>query len=128
ELELTFVRSSGPGGENVNRVNSKAVLRWNVEKTTGLPEDVRNRFIKRFANRISQSGDVVLTSDKYREQPRNAAECIDRLRQLVQAVRLAPPKRTRTRPTRGSVERRLQEKRSRSQRKQQRRFRPDSDG
>jgi protein subunit release factor B len=67
ELKFTFVRSSGPGGQNVNKVNSKAVLRWNALASTGLPDAVRQRFITRFGGRLTEHGDLVLTSQRYRD-------------------------------------------------------------
>lgn len=127
ELTLTFARSTGPGGQNVNKVNSKAVLRWNVADTTSLPEAVKGRFLQRFASRITQAGEIVLASDRYRDQPRNVADCYEKLRHLI-LTSLAPPRpRVKTRPSRASVERRLEQKRSGGQKKRQRRFRPDHD-
>ncbi len=125
EILLTFARSAGPGGQNVNKVNSKAVLRWNVAASPCLSEAVKTRFRQRFASRINQSGELVLASDRYRDQPRNVSDCYDKLRRLILTVLVAPRPRVKTRPSRSSVERRLQQKRHGSQRKQQRRFRPD---
>mgnify|MGYP001199974455 CR=1 FL=1 len=123
ELSVSYVRSSGPGGQNVNKVSSKAVLRWNVAASTALTTEVRMRFLSRFASRITQSGDVVITSDKYRDQPRNLNECYEKLRQLLLVAYVAPRRRAKSQPTRGSIERRLADKRKESQQKQQRRFR-----
>jgi len=80
ELKFTFSRSSGPGGQNVNKVNSKATLHWNVVETLCLPEDVRQRFRTQFKTRISQAGDVVLYSQQYRDQPKNVEPCLEQLR------------------------------------------------
>jgi len=125
EIFLSFARSAGPGGQNVNKVNSKAVLRWNVAASPSLSEAVKARFLHRFASRINQAGELVLASDRYRDQPRNVADCYDRLRHLILTVLVAPHPRVKTRPSRSSVERRLQEKRSGAKQKQQRRYRPD---
>ena len=127
ELGLSFARSSGPGGQNVNKVNSKAYLRWNVTKTNTLPESVKNRFLERFSTRINQTGEIVLTSDVHREQSRNVSECFDKLRQLVLSVLTPPRTRRKTRPSRSSIERRLKNKQKQSQRKQMRRYRPGSE-
>ncbi len=127
EFSLSFARSAGPGGQNVNKVNSKAVLRWNVAASPSLPDDVKSRFFQRFSPRINQAGELVLASDRYRNQLRNISDCYEKLRHLIQTVLIAPRKRVITRPSRSSVERRLQEKRRSSLRKQRRRYRPDDD-
>jgi len=127
EFSLTFARSAGPGGQNVNKVNSKAVLRWNITASKSLPDDIKSRFFQRFPQRISRAGDVVIASDRHRDQPQNIADCYDKLRQLVQASLVADTPRKKTRPSRGAVERRLQSKRESTQRKKRRRFRPGDD-
>src|SRR3954469_17607954 len=81
ELHFTFVRSSGPGGQNVNKVNSKAILRWNPA-TSGLPEAVRQRFLARYRARLTVTGDMIVTSQRYREQGRNLLDCREKLRGL----------------------------------------------
>ncbi len=127
EISLSFARSAGPGGQNVNKVNSKAVLRWNVAASPSLPADVKHRFQQRFPTRINHLGEVVLASDRMRDQPRNISDCYEKLRQMILAVLVAERPRKKTRPSRGSVERRLQSKRQSSQRKQRRQYRPGHD-
>jgi ribosome-associated protein len=127
EFSLSFARSAGPGGQNVNKVNSKATLRWNVAASPSLPEEVKSRFFQQFSNRINLSGELVMASDRYRDQLSNVSDCYEKLRHLIEAVLVAPRKRVKTRPSRSSVERRLQQKRNASQRKQRRQFRPDDD-
>jgi ribosome-associated protein len=117
ELEFSYVRSSGAGGQNVNKVNSKAVLRWHPASSLALPEAVRDRFLQRYASRLNSDGSLLITSDRYRDQGRNAADCIDKLRALIAIVWLAPKPRRLTRPTRASKERRLQQKRERAETK-----------
>ena len=73
EFEFTFARSSGPGGQNVNKVNSKAVLRWGVRHSPALPEAVRQRFLQKYAARLTNEGDLLVTSQRYRDAPRNVA-------------------------------------------------------
>lgn len=110
ELQVSFARSSGAGGQNVNKVNSKAVLRFAVETSPSLPEGVRQRFLERFQSRITTEGEIVLMCDRHRDQAKNVEECRERLRAMILSV-LTPPKRRRpTRRTRGSVERRLKAK------------------
>jgi ribosome-associated protein len=125
EVVITFARSAGPGGQNVNKVNTKAVLRWQVRTTTNLPEDVRRRFCAAYSRRITRDGELVLQSQRFREAGRNAADCLEKLREMLAAVARPPKPRKPTRPTRGSVRRRLETKRRQSQRKSGRRFSRD---
>jgi ribosome-associated protein len=120
ELEIRFVRSSGAGGQNVNKVNSKAVLRWHVAGSPQLPDDVRERFLARFGRRVSRSGELILTSDRYRDQGRNVADCLEKLRAMLAEVARAPRRRRKTKPSRTVIERRLADKHARSEKKRQR--------
>jgi ribosome-associated protein len=125
ELRLSFARSSGPGGQNVNKVASKAILHFDVLKSPSLRSDIRDRFQAAFSSRLTIAGEVVIHSEEFRDQPKNIQACYDKLRQMILAVLKPPKKRRLTKPTRGSKVRRLNEKKSRSQIKQGRRFRPD---
>ena len=120
ELAFTFVRSSGAGGQNVNKVNTKAVLHFAVATSPSVPEDVRRRFLARYATRISTQGELVLTSQRHRDQARNVADCLEKLREMLLAVADPPKPRRPTKPTRGARERRLGAKRRQSERKTQR--------
>lgn len=126
ELAITYARSAGPGGQNVNKVNSKAVLRWQVASTPSLPEDVRRRFLARYATRINGAGELVLDADEHREQSRNVAACRERLATMIVAVLKPPRRRIKTRPSRAAVERRIASKQRTAQKKEQRRYRPES--
>jgi ribosome-associated protein len=123
ELRLSFARSSGPGGQNVNKVSSKAVLHFDVAGSPSVPADVRQRFLEQFRSRITTSGEVVIHSEEYRDQPRNIQACYDKLRQMVLSVLRPPKKRRATKPTKGSKVRRLKEKKARSEVKKGRKFR-----
>jgi ribosome-associated protein len=125
ELRFSFVRSSGPGGQNVNKVNSKAVLRWSVAMSAGLPEAVRGRFYARYRSRINDAGELVLTSERYRDQPRNEDDCRQKLRDMLSAVARPPKRRRKTQPTKASIERRHEQKRTRSRKKEQRQWRAE---
>jgi ribosome-associated protein len=127
ELIASFARSSGPGGQNVNKVNSKAQVRWNLRASDALPAEVKLRFESCFPTRINQAGEVMLSSDKYRDQGRNLSDCYEKLRQLIQAALIVPRKRKKSRPTRSSIEERLTEKRQKSVQKTQRKFRPSDE-
>jgi ribosome-associated protein len=114
ELEWTYVRSGGPGGQNVNKVASKAVLRWNVAASPSLPADVKARLRTAQANRITAGGDLVLTSQRYRDQERNRQDCLDKLREIIARAAARPKARRKTKPTRGSQEARLRAKKRRA--------------
>jgi ribosome-associated protein len=120
EFTFTFVRSGGPGGQNVNKVASKAVLRWNVAGSPSLPEEVRQRLTARQRGRITTEGDLLVTSQRYRDQERNRQDCLEKLRALVLEATRVPRARKKTKPTAGAHRRRLAEKRRRSARKQER--------
>jgi ribosome-associated protein len=121
EFQFSYSRSAGPGGQNVNKVNSKAILHWNVAQTAHLPDEVRLRFLSRYRHKITTLGDVVISGQRFRDQPKNAEDCLERLKEMIQAVWLAPVKRKKTKPSRGVKERRLQSKREQSERKEGRR-------
>lgn len=125
ELRLSFARSSGPGGQNVNKVASKAVLHWDVLTSPSLPPDIRARFVETYPTRITKAGEIVIHSEEYRDQPKNIQVCYDKLRELILAVLRPPKKRRATKPTKGSKVRRLNEKKARSQTKAGRRFREE---
>lgn len=114
ELEWTFSRSGGPGGQNVNKVASKAQLRWAVVASTVLPDDVRERLLTQQHNRITTDGDLLISSQLYRDQERNRQSCMDKLAGMIEKARHVPIKRRPTRPSRGARESRLEDKRRRS--------------
>jgi ribosome-associated protein len=126
EFEFTFARSGGPGGQNVNKVNSKAVLRWTVVASPSLPEDVRGRFLQRYANQITLDGELIVTSQRSRDRGANIEDCLQKVKDMVLNVLNPPTPRRPTRPGRAARERRTQAKRETAQKKQ-RRQRPHID-
>ena len=126
ELEWSFVRSSGPGGQNVNKVSSKAVLRWRAGASAALPADIRARFQQRYGNRLTTDGDLLLSSQRYRDQGRNIEDAKQKLIAMLEGVSIAPKKRRPTKPSKGAVARRLESKQAVSKKKQMRR-RPGDD-
>jgi ribosome-associated protein len=125
ELRFQFARASGPGGQNVNKVESKAVLRWDVGASRAVPVAVRARFRERYARRISAEGVLVLASQRHRERERNVADCLAKLGAMLAEVATPPRPRKATRPSRAAKERRLAEKKRASRRKAERRARED---
>ncbi|MEZ6042857.1 MAG: alternative ribosome rescue aminoacyl-tRNA hydrolase ArfB [Planctomycetaceae bacterium] len=121
EFSFSFARSSGPGGQNVNKVNSKAIMQWDASRSVQLPEAVRERFLAAYARRLTKEGILVISSQRYRDQGRNVADCLSKLRDLILSVAIAPTQRRATKPTRGAKQRRLSEKKANSERKQGRR-------
>ncbi len=114
EFAFTFARSSGPGGQNVNKVNSKATLHWPVTSSPSLPDDVRARFVAAFGSQINKLGQLVLQSQRFRDQERNIEDCLEKLREMLQRVEKPPKRRKKTRPSVASKQRRLNDKKARS--------------
>jgi ribosome-associated protein len=121
EFDWTYARSGGPGGQNVNKVSSKAVLRWDLRSSTSLPPHVKERLIVLNRRRVTTEGEVILTSQRYRDQDRNRQDCLEKLAELIRDAATLPKARRATRPTRGSKLRRLAAKKHRSTLKASRR-------
>jgi ribosome-associated protein len=121
ELTWSFVRSGGPGGQNVNKVASKAVLRWDLAGSPSVPDDIKARLRTLQRRRVTGTGDLVLTSQRFRDQDRNREDCLQKLREMLVEAAARPKPRRATKPRRGAREARLQEKRRRSAAKAARR-------
>ena len=121
EFRFRYDRSSGPGGQNVNKVNSKVTLHWGLKRSKSVSESLRQRFVKRFPRRINQQGEVVIASDRYRDQLRNRQDCLEKLRGLLLSVSRKSKPRRPTTPTRASQERRIENKKRRGDKKTGRR-------
>lgn len=120
ELSFTASRSSGPGGQHVNTSDTRIQVRWNLENTTAMTEAQKNNLRRALQSRLTSEGDLILASDRHRSQKRNREEVIQRLAALIRE-NLEPPKpRRKSRPSQASKERRLAEKKRRSQLKKDR--------
>jgi ribosome-associated protein len=117
ELELSFARSGGPGGQNVNKVSSKVLLRWRPANSAALSPELKFRLLEMLRGRLTKEGDLLIVSQRHRDQPRNIEDCQEKLRALILAGIRRPTIRRPTKPTRGAKERRHQQKRRRSQTK-----------
>jgi ribosome-associated protein len=127
EISESFVRSSGPGGQNVNKVASAVQLRFDLMASPNLPEPVKRRVAGLAGSRLTKDGVLIIEADEHRSQPLNRTAALERLLALLRAGTVVPKKRVATRPTLASRERRLKGKQQRGAVKKMRRAPPNGD-
>ncbi|NQV00137.1 MAG: aminoacyl-tRNA hydrolase [Parcubacteria group bacterium] len=125
EYNLTFSRSSSKGGQNVDKVSTKVTLRWNVNNSTALNESQKRQIFENLGNKIDKESNLILYSQSERHQFRNREEVIEKFNELINKALKPLKKRVPTKPTRGSVNRRLKEKKERSEKKKLRKINND---
>jgi|SRR5688572_28243069 ribosome-associated protein len=124
ELQENFVRSSGPGGQNVNKLSTAVQLRFDARRSPSLSDDVRARLERLAGKRLTREGVIVITAQRHRTQERNREDARERLCELIRQAAVVPLKRRPTRPTKASRERRLDSKKRRASIKGMRRTKP----
>jgi ribosome-associated protein len=127
ELEESFVRASGPGGQNVNKVSSAVQLRFDVRRSRALPNDVAIRLMKLAGSRLTNDGVIVILAQRHRDQTRNRADARERLLEMIREAAVKPEIRRATKPTRASKQRRVEGKKHRGQIKSLRKAKPGDD-
>ena len=127
EITESFVRSSGPGGQNVNKLSTAVQVRFDVRRSPSLPNDVAVRLMRLAGKRLTKDGVLVIVAQNHRTQERNRAEALERLVALVQEAAVRPVPRRPTRPTKASREKRLEGKKIRSNIKGMRQRKPSLD-
>lgn len=125
ELEVDFIRSSGPGGQNINKVSTAVQLRFNIKQSSSLPEDVKNRLAVLTGSRLSEKGEIIIEAKRFRTQTKNREDAIQRLVELIQQAAQKPKVRKKTKPSVSASAARVFDKKKRGAIKKIRNYNPD---
>ncbi|MBF0276377.1 MAG: aminoacyl-tRNA hydrolase [SAR324 cluster bacterium] len=125
EIQMDFIRSSGPGGQNVNKVNTAVQLRFDIGQNETLSEEIKHRLIKLSGYRVTEEGVLIIEAKRFRSQGKNRQDALDRLEALIRKALIPPKKRKKSSPGPAARKRRLEQKHQRAQIKKARRYDPD---
>lgn len=117
EIKIIFITSPGPGGQNVNKVATAVQLRFNVKYSPSLQEDLRQRLLLMLRSRLTNQGDLLIKASRHRTQERNKKDALDRFVSLIKRAAIPPKKRKKTKPTFGSIQRRIANKKTQGRKK-----------
>lgn len=127
ELKITFIRAPGPGGQNVNKVSTSVQLRFNIQDSPSLPEEMKTRLLTLLRSKLTLDGELIIKANRFRTQNRNKEDAIQRLLAIIKQATIVPKKRKKTAPTAASKKRRLDKKTLHGRLKATRRNKPQEE-
>jgi len=122
EIQFNFIRSSGPGGQNVNKVSTAVQLRFDIVNSTSLNDEIKRRLIEKSGNKVTKEGILIIEAKRFRTQESNRQDAVERFIELIRKAEKKPKKRIKTKPSKESRQKRIEEKKKRSEVKKMRRI------